>query len=224
MKKFQISTKAVLLLSKLKKTKNWTRISFIFLGLISTIWFLSRVITKPSRATYPCMKAAAPVMSGFIIYLLTIGGSAIAFKNFRKKLIASKYLAAGAFLIVAIIMILISNTANREELQAAVQMPESHIIANAPIGVASGLKQGRVVWVWDEDATDKNLVPANNKTSWWANFTNKEVVDEMLKKSILQYTDLTTIPLAWDALFKYFNEQHGKGSVGYKPGEKYILK
>jgi len=121
-------------------------------------------------------------------------------------------------------MISLSNAATKKEVSASVMMPENHLTANAPIGVASGLKPGRVVWIWDEDATDKNLVPANNKANWWANFTNKEVVDEMLKKSILQYTDLTTIPLAWDALFKYFNEQHGKGSVGYKPGEKIYIK
>lgn len=170
------------------------------------------------------MRAAAPIMSGFIIYLITLGGTVIAFRSFRKKLASAKYLAAASFLIVAFIMISLSNAASKKEVSASVMMPENHLTANAPIGVASGLKPGRVVWIWDEDATDKNLVPANNKANWWANFTNKEVVNEMLKKSILQYTDLTTIPLAWDALFKYFNEQHGKGSVGYKPGEKIYIK
>jgi hypothetical protein len=38
---------------------------FILLGISSTVWFLIRVIPKPQRANYPCMQAAAPMMSGF---------------------------------------------------------------------------------------------------------------------------------------------------------------
>jgi hypothetical protein len=59
--------------------------SFYLAGISSTIWFLIRVIPKPSRATYPCMRAAAPFMSAFIIYLIGIWGSALlnrAKKNF----------------------------------------------------------------------------------------------------------------------------------------------
>lgn len=41
------------------------------LGLSSTLWFLIRVIPKPSRAYYPCMQAAAPMMSAFVTYMLS---------------------------------------------------------------------------------------------------------------------------------------------------------
>ena len=37
------------------------------LGLSSTLWFLIRVIPKPSRAYYPCMQAAAPMMSALYV-------------------------------------------------------------------------------------------------------------------------------------------------------------
>jgi len=224
MKKYQISTKALMLLSKLKKTKTWTSITLIVLGIASTTWFLLRVIPKPSRATYPCMKAAAPFMSGFIIYLLSIGGSIIAFKKFQKYFAAAKYFSAAAFLIAGVVMIVILNSSSPKELKASDLVSMKEVVPNNPIGTASGLKPGRVVWVWNEDATDENLVPANNKTSWWANFTNKEVVDAMLRESIIKYTDIPSVPAAWDALFKYFNENHEKGSVGYKPGEKIYIK
>ena len=46
-------------------------IIFFIVGIMSTDWFLIRVIPKPSRATYPCMRVAAPFMSGFVVYLLT---------------------------------------------------------------------------------------------------------------------------------------------------------
>ena len=34
-------------------------------GLAALVWFLLRVIPKPSRAAYPCQRAAAPLASGF---------------------------------------------------------------------------------------------------------------------------------------------------------------
>ena len=42
----------------------------VFAGLVSLIWFLVRVIPKPSRASYPCQRAAAPLASGFVIWLV----------------------------------------------------------------------------------------------------------------------------------------------------------
>lgn len=50
---------------------------FLFwgLGISSTVWFLVRVVPKPSRATYPCMQAAAPMMSAFVVYLLSFTGA-----------------------------------------------------------------------------------------------------------------------------------------------------
>ena len=85
------------------KSENRTKISFFFVGIASLIWFLVRVIPKPSRATYPCMKAAAPIMSGFIVYLLTFWASVFAFKKAREKYLKTKYWTAVAFSITAII-------------------------------------------------------------------------------------------------------------------------
>ena len=44
-------------------------------GLASLIWFLVRVIPKPSRAAYPCQRAAAPVASAFVVWLLAVMGA-----------------------------------------------------------------------------------------------------------------------------------------------------
>lgn len=52
-------------------------IVFYLTGVFSLIWFLIRVIPKPSRALYPCQRVAFPVASSFIIWmsgtLLSIG-------------------------------------------------------------------------------------------------------------------------------------------------------
>ena len=42
----------------------------IVIGFTATVWFLIRVIPKPSRASYPCQQAAFPVASGFVLWLV----------------------------------------------------------------------------------------------------------------------------------------------------------
>ena len=37
---------------------NW---SLPLVGLLALVWYLVRVIPKPSRASYPCQRAALPV-------------------------------------------------------------------------------------------------------------------------------------------------------------------
>jgi len=44
-------------------------IVFCVTGFASLIWFLIRVIPKPSRALYPCQRAAFPVATSFIIWI-----------------------------------------------------------------------------------------------------------------------------------------------------------
>jgi hypothetical protein len=61
-------------LDKFRSSKTY----LLILGASATLWFLIRVIPKPSRARYPCMQAAAPIMSTFVIYLLGLyGGIAV---------------------------------------------------------------------------------------------------------------------------------------------------
>ena len=59
---------------------------FLFwgLGLFSTIWFLVRVVPKSSRASYPCMQTAAPLMSAFVLYLLSFTGVWVSLRKLRK--------------------------------------------------------------------------------------------------------------------------------------------
>jgi uncharacterized protein (DUF362 family) len=213
--------------NKKNKGKLWMRISFFFFGIASTVWFLIRVIPKPSRATYPCMRTAAPFMSSFIIYLLSIAGSAFAFRKFKKSLAATKYVAASAFFIVALVMLMATNISNTRDAKAINQLTADHFEANAPIGEARGLHPGRVVWVWDKHATDETYTPSSNsrdKSQWWAYFTNGEEVEKMLGQAILSYAGEDGLEEAWNVLFEYFNAQKGKGEVGYQPGEKIYIK
>jgi hypothetical protein len=46
----------------------------------------------------------------------------------------------------------------------------------------------------------------------------------MMGRSIQALSDEKNSAAAWDKLFKHFNKTHGKGNVGYKPGEKIVIK
>jgi len=63
----------------------------------TTAWFLFRVIPKPSRATYPCMRVGAPVMSGFVIWLLSLSATVMSLRKAKSKLFEAKYAAAILF-------------------------------------------------------------------------------------------------------------------------------
>ncbi len=49
---------------------HWARWMMPVAGLMAFLWFLIRVVPKPSRATYPCQRAAMPLASGFVVWLL----------------------------------------------------------------------------------------------------------------------------------------------------------
>ena len=98
--------------------------------------------------------------------------------------------------------------------------------SNEPIGVAKGLYPGRVVWVQDEDATNKNYVPAAGSSDLWYSDKNADeaVISHMLERSITSYAGIEDLGDAWDAIFRSFNQTHGKGDVGYSPGERIAFK
>ena len=198
------------------------KVVFIVLGVLSTVWFLIRVIPKPSRATYPCVKATAPIMAGFVIYLLSITGSVVAFKKFKSSLLRAKYLIAFISFIAGILAISISIFTAPGRTEAIQLVTAEPFEANQPMGEAYGIFPGRVVWMWDPDATDENC--QNVQDDYWFQNTNQAVVDSMLTKAIKYLANEPTISHAWDALFKYFNQTHGRADTGYTAGEKIYIK
>jgi hypothetical protein len=49
--------------------------------------------------------------------------------------------------------------------RAGVPMLQSDELPNMPVGLARGIHPGRVVWVWDADATDENCT--NEPGDYW---------------------------------------------------------
>ena len=91
---------------------------------------------------------------------------------------------------------------------------------------AKGLFPGRVVWAHDVNATNEYYVPKKGSTDFWYSNVNvdEDVVKEMLSGALMQYAGTANIKDAWDAIFKAYNNSHGRGNVGYKTGEKIAFK
>jgi len=196
------------------------KMMFIFLGISSTIWFLIRVIPKPQRAAYPCMRAATPVMSAFVIYLLSLSGSVFALRKARIHFLKARYLYAGAFLMVAIISGLFF-FANQSEDVYGSSADVISVMPNAPVGVEHGIYPGRVAWVFNPEAAKWD----GTEKYWWdEKCTSQTETDKMLNSVLLSLTGKKNEAKAWDALFKNFNAEKRNSKNGYKPGQKIAVK
>jgi hypothetical protein len=100
---------------------------------------------------------------------------------------------------------------------------ENPPVPNAPIGIAQGIQPGRVVWVYNPQATD--WIGYTSTETWWENnHTDLAEVEKMVSQAIRSLAGKTTDLAAWDVVFRYFNQKQGKGLVGYQPGEKIAIK
>jgi hypothetical protein len=199
----------------------------LFMGLLSTLWFLIRVIPKPSRAYYPCMQVAAPMMSAFIIYLLSLGGITMALRKARRNLLSGRYLLMSLFLLCAIGGVVISITHGVQNSYAG-SLPATGPDdgPNQPFGKAMGIYPGRVVWSWDKRATNENCLNSFESKDWYykPENTNQEVVRNMFRNSLNHLTGMSSVSESWKLLFLYHNLNKYQKNAGYVKGEKIFIK
>jgi hypothetical protein len=200
---------------------------FIILGIFSVIWFLIRVIPKPSRISYPCQRMAAANTVAFLTWLTGAFFSMSIIKMAQSKLKDANTHAARILLMLVIAsgittFIIISFG----DIMAAIKSPADIFTPtdlNQPIGTATGIFPGRVSWSHDQDAITYNPSAANGY--WWDdNNTNPKRVDDMFTHGIDGITGATRTDYAWDNLFRYANQKMGKPDFGYSPGEKIAIK
>ncbi len=199
--------------------RSWPALLLPITGLVALVWFLIRVVPKPSRATYPCQRMAAPLASVFVVWIIGLVGSTMACRRARFLLDRSRYVLAAICAVgaVAILWGVISTTENNPA--AAAFAPSEP--ANSPMGVAKGINPGRVVWVHDANATSWHGSTGN----WWDDKnTDPKVVDKMVSSALKGLTGGSSDAQAWDALFRHFNKTHGFGDAGYQKPEKVIIK
>lgn len=212
----------------LTETKGIYTMVFLVVGFLSLVWFLVRVIPKPSRVRYPCMKATMPIAWSFIAYLASLAASVVFFRKAYEKLRKRQFIHV--FIIVLLgglsaTWALVNNNSFAGANPSDFQPFHDSLGPNVPIGEAIGIHPGRVVWAWDPDATNENCTNSSHSDAYWVSTnTNQEVVDQMLSDALRSLTGEESDSAAWDAVFRYFNQEHGKGDVGYDPSETIFIK
>ena len=194
---------------------NWLAWGFSVMGFFSLLWFLVRVIPKPSRAAYPCQRAAFPVASSFVIWLAALVGSSFAWRKFlrRDARLWQACLWGAAALVLAALVV-----TSLPSLRSWAANPP-----HGKKGVAKGIFPGRVVWVHAPEAT--SWAGYTSSEHWFeTNHTDLAVVEEMMSKAVRSVGGGNSDAAAWDAIFKYFNLNHGRGERGYEAGEKIAIK
>ncbi|MBN2271757.1 MAG: DUF362 domain-containing protein, partial [Sedimentisphaerales bacterium] len=200
-----------------KKRCRWAVWLLPLSGLAALVWFLVRVIPKPSRAAYPCQRAAFPLASGFVIWLAGAIASITAIRKARGSLVRRRYVLCAMLVAGSIGALWLAQCFTSEAPLAA-----QEVTANAPIGTPKGIHPGRVVWVHDPDATDW-AGPGDGH--WWqSEHTDQAAVDKMMGRAVQTLAGEENSSAAWDKLFRHFNKMQGRGNAGYKPGEKIMIK
>jgi len=200
------------------KNGRQSKVYLFFLGIASIAWFLIRVIPKPSRAAYPCMVATAPFMSAFILYILSLASSIWFLKRNNRRVILTKSILFFVFLALPLFSFSDSSSGTIKHVDVG------YYAVNEPIGIAKGIYPGRVVWIHDSRATSKTFT--NTAGDYWFmdKNSNQDVIEKMLNNSLLEISGKSTSVEAWDAVFRHYNMNHGKGDVGYQPGESIAVK
>lgn len=181
--------------------------SFIILliaGIVSSIWFLIRVIPKPSRAAYPCMKNAAPFMSSLFIYILSLAGFGIDIKKGLYFLFQRKFIFAFSFFITAVSAFLLFGFYSQPEAKAIQDQQEITRLGpedkpNQPFGTPVGIFPGRVVWTWNPEATNENCISTVTKKDWFWKPENidEKVVGSMFRESVMALTGEKNVSDSW---------------------------
>ena len=191
----------------------WPKWAFLFSGLAATLWFLIRVVPKPSRISYPCQKVTAPFMMGFLVYAASLAGSVFAYRKARAFFKNSKLFYGMLFLLVSVVGLFVF-IVNDVHPSLAADTP------NAPIGTAKGIFPGRVAWVYNP-----NAAMWRGTGNYWAAAVNPQAeYDKAFTQGIESLSGGTDDSTSWDKIFKWFNGAHGRTGTGYQAGDSVAIK
>ena len=191
-------------------------------GFVAFLWYLVRVLPKPSRALYPCQRVAGPLAWGFVGWLLSLAAAVAAFGKARRYVRQARYGLAIACALVAAIAAWHSLQSSCVDVRAGDGRRWTPTDApNSPIGVARGIYLGRVVWARDPAATHWD----GRTGHWWdPEATDQTKVDAMLARAVRKLAGAKDDAAAWRALFVSYNTTHAKGEAGYAKGQTIAVK
>ena len=201
----------------LNRNYRWAKWLFPVVGLVALVWYLVRVVPKPSRATYPCQQVGAPIAFGGIAYLFSFFGLITAFRKTRKFMYLHRYAAAGVCLLIGLFCAAVvrdMNEANAFAEDTGTFIPSDG--PNQPIGTARGINPGRVAWSYNLSACNWD---GKSKYWWSSEFNDQAKITKLLNNVICSVAGQSAISNSWDALFRDKNR-----GPSYVRGEKIAIK
>ena len=178
-----------------------------------------RVIPKPSRASYPCQRAAFPIASGFVIWLCGVLSIKFGLKRIARGRLAAycgimTCLAVAAWTLISFTgegtAANAPKTAEKGDKTHPVKRPADFdfqpTTSNTPVGVARGIHPGRVVWARDPLATKWAGNWKQKSDQWWLDEnTDQARVDVLLAATLTELTGAKTCEDAWRGIFEHYN-------------------
>jgi hypothetical protein len=200
------------------KLKNLKGFWFHIVGFACLFWFLVRVVPAPHRSQYPCQQIAIPIALAYIAFWTALlHGLGIWLRKARFRTSAVLPSIIVVLIMVGSISAMVFaeiNFGNEDNFEPWTPIP------NQPIGTPRGANAGRVVWVWNPDATESDLIGY-----WWEEANNnQDIINSMFSEGIQKLAGANSDYEAWDIFFRYFNEYNERGEFGYQPGEKIAIK
>ena len=157
----------------------------MFAGLAACAWYLFRVIPKPSRAAYPCQRAAAPIRIGFLTYCVALAGYAFSFTKAKSLLRDKKHVLDRLFLRALFVLL---------------RMMSPALAAN-PIGTAKGIFPGRVVWVYNT-----NAAKWTGEGNYWDAAVNPQAeYNKSFTAGVVALSGGKNDADSWNKIFRWFN-------------------
>ncbi|MFH0971439.1 MAG: DUF362 domain-containing protein, partial [Candidatus Micrarchaeota archaeon] len=201
----------------------------LILGILMALWFVIRVGEKPSRAAYPCQRAAISHFEGYIpfSYLpFTYHNPAAYFRNIFshiRRFSSARNLALLLLLSISIASpILTSNfkfEKQHEQFKITKAARDAAVASAAAIALMGSLKENyphRVVSVHDSDATSWDFSCTTSCGSLYYGdnaYTNQVAVDRMFDRGLMELSGKTTVFDAWKEIIP-----------NYQAGEKVAIK
>jgi uncharacterized protein (DUF362 family) len=195
-------------------------------GGAALVWFLLRVIPKPSRASYPCQKAAFPLASAFVLWLCASVAGGFSIAGMRRAVRRYRYAAVAILALAAVVssvwIVRTRSIAAAEIVTRYNYVPQTH---NVAFGEARGVFPGRVVWAHDPQAAHWNGEIGSSTNQWWMDSsTDQARVDTMVSNTLRKLTGTATDEAAWKKVFSYYNHRSRGLERGYRAGEIVAVK
>ena len=202
----------------LERIKNLKGLWFHIVGIACLIWFLIRVAPAPHRSQYPCQQISIPIALGYVAFWGALFSGL--FTWIRKVRFKTAAVVPTILTIFVIAFTISGMVFAGNYLDISHESDPWDPIPNDPIGTPVGTNPGRVVWVWNPDATEENL-----NGFWWKEQNNNQtVIEQMYSNGLQELTGELDDYTAWNTIFKHFNLEHRNGEVGYQTGEKIAIK